>query len=75
MKVVAEAVPQFYNIQAGLYKYKAKKNLPIPKSINDIKLKDEQILCENGIRRFLVHQIQEMMKKKKEMIIFVPISA
>ena len=41
MKVFDVAMPLFYNIQAGLYKYKAKKNLPIPKSINDIKLKDE----------------------------------
>ena len=58
MKVVAEAVPQFYNIQAGLYKHKAKTIPPIPKSINDIELKDEWILCEDGTRRFLVYQIQ-----------------
>ncbi len=66
MKVVAEAVPQFYNIQAGLYKHKAKTIPPVPKSDDDIELKDEWIMCEDGQRRFLVEQIQE----KREMFLF-----
>jgi hypothetical protein len=41
MKVIAEAVSKFYNIQAGLYKHKAKTTLPVPKSVDDIELKDE----------------------------------
>ena len=38
MKFVAEAVPQFYNIQASLYKHKFKTILPVPKSVDDIQL-------------------------------------
>ena len=66
MKVVADSVPQFYNIQSGLYKHKSKTIPPLPKSRHDIKLKDEWVLCEDGQRRFLVEQDQEEL----EMIIF-----
>ena len=39
----------------------------MPKSVDDIELKDERIMCEDGQRRFLVErEIQE----KREMILF-----
>ncbi len=41
MDIVAEGVPQFYNVQSGYYKHKSKTIPPIPKFVDDIKLKDE----------------------------------
>jgi hypothetical protein len=67
MDIVAEGVPQFYNVQSGYYKHKSKTIPPIPKFVDDIKLKDDWTLCEDGNRRFLVKRDEQ---EKCESIIF-----
>ena len=63
MNSLTNDVPQFYNIQSGLYKYKSKFIPPIPKTIDEITIKDDWGKCEDKQRRFL-------LKHDKEFIIF-----
>ena len=60
MNLTSEVVPQLYNIQSALYKQKAKTVPPIPDSIENIVIPDDYKLCEDGKRRFLLHQSKEM---------------
>jgi hypothetical protein len=50
LKIVAESVPQYYQVQSGLYKHK-KKSIPvIPKKRQDLVIEGEWTLCEDGSR-------------------------
>lgn len=60
MDYLAEAVPQLYNIQSGLYKHKSIFIPPIPNSIDEIDIKDSFATCEDGTR-FLVQLSSELI--------------
>ena len=50
LEVVADSLPQYKEIQSGLYNHRNKSIPLIPASRADIKLQGEWILCEDGSR-------------------------
>lgn len=61
MEILAKAVPQYENISGGLYKEKAKVIPVIPDTIEEIVIKDDWAMCEDGKRSFLLFQDSSMI--------------
>ncbi len=60
LDVVADALPQYKEVQSGLYKRRNKIIPLIPQNRADIKLDGEWILCEDG-SRFLLEQEEDII--------------
>ena len=61
MELVAKSLPQLTEIASGLYKHKNKFIPPVPKSINEIKIKGEYEMCEDKVRKFVLFHNNQMI--------------
>ncbi len=70
LEIVADALPQLYEIQSGLFKHKNKSIPIIPKTIEEIEIVDEWGQCVDGSRFLAYHQKLDNIPNKPPMIIF-----
>ena len=64
MHIASDNIPQFYEIQSGLYKQKSKSVPTIPPSslpIDEIVIPNEYKVCEDGKRNLLLYQSKDML--------------